>query len=281
MIHQHLVVHGMDTISYLPCNGIVRSVIKESDQFNKADAIKEYETISKKYDSYCKANDLAAAQLLLSAVDEALHLQITRFNSPTGSEGFITYWFAYLGALNNNNYDKRQILETALRAIVVTKYEQQNLELMADDVKKICDDLGELGAYNHANSVRFLESFAAAGDSNDPHMLTFRLAITQKLNAVKDAVEHIRSMSEAAQKSYVDKKELDYAKLLEFILEEYLKLKHNGHWGPANNPIDSKAPSLNVAATAEAKPAAKPDMTVVAMHALKAPLRKLKVTATL
>ena len=45
--------HGLDTVTYIVVNGVVRSVITESDQFTAAEARQAYSQLSLKRDSYC------------------------------------------------------------------------------------------------------------------------------------------------------------------------------------------------------------------------------------
>lgn len=236
--------HGLDTVTYIVINGVVRSVINESDKFTAAEAKQEYTSLSQKRDSYCQANDLAAAKLFLNAVDTTLWKDVTMFHCASGAAGFIPYWLSYLSSTNDANYDKRQKLESELRAIKVTNYPQQNLSDMIEDVKLKCDLLTDIGGYDHQNSVAFMENFAEAGDSIDVHMLSFRTTLIGKVKTTD---------------------------LLEYVRKEYKTLFDNGKWAPAKNLIDSKAPSINVASTESAKP--KPDMTAVALHALKALMR--------
>ena len=143
LLHEFFKQHGMDTISYLVVDGAVRSVVDEIDQFEETAALAAYDTVSAKYDSYCKANDLAAAKLFLNAMDSDMHETVTTFYSPTGSAGFVPYWFAYVDSINGYNLDRKAKLEEDLKAIVVTNYAQQNLELMVNGVKDICDDLAD------------------------------------------------------------------------------------------------------------------------------------------
>lgn len=170
---------------------------------------------------------------------------MTRFLCPSGAAWFIPYWLTYLASTNDSNYDKGQNLEQKLRDIKVTNYEQQDLSKMIDDVKKKCDASADIGAYNHQNSFSFMENIVKAGDSNNVHMLGFQDKLLGKIETLKQAVEKIRKLSEADQTAYMEKEQLTFVDLQQYVLHEYKTLSDNGNWGPAKNPIDSKSLSLN------------------------------------
>lgn len=170
-------------------------MINESDQFTAAEAKQEYALLSQKRDSYCQANDLAAAKLFLNALDTTLWKDVTMFHCASGAAGFIPYWLSYLSSTNDADYDKRRKLELELRDIKVTNYSQQNLSEMVEDVKLKCDLLTDIGGYDHQNSVAFMENFVEAGDSKDVHMLGFRSKLLSKIETLKDEVEKISQRS--------------------------------------------------------------------------------------
>ena len=244
-LHCRFVMHGLDSITYLPdAKKVMRSVINESETFTKDEARKGYDNIKSTYDLYCENNDLDAATYLLNSLDPSLRREVTLFRDE--SDGFIVLWYELLSCLYSVNMEQTRAIENKIKATVVSQYPQQNLGKMIEDLLTLCHQLDDMDAYSHQLTYHMLKNLSYAGggvDPLDPNTEDFRRPIGILKDQMDDAIQDTRTMSPSDADSHMKKNNLHFTQVLEKVKSKYTRLLQNGQWAPANSPLDTRTPA--------------------------------------
>ena len=177
----HMKLHGMDTITYLPDPGDstkMCSVVTHYTRF-KLDDVK---AVSKafyenEFDVYDKANDKAAQLLLANSISASLYLEVE--NNVLPDDTFAIMWMKVLQLIHRNTHQFFTEIENQIKACdPVTDSvcnPGQQMDKWSEHIRRLVLVLYNSGQYDHKlTETIIVHAMTAGGDGNEDWLSELR-----------------------------------------------------------------------------------------------------------
>lgn len=238
-VMDHLVTHGMDTITYLPdphdATSMV-SVITEHAKFTTEVADTCEAPQMKKYDEYDHENVRDAKKFLINSLDEHLEKQI--YENCKDEDSFICYWMNLMLLIRPVSIDQYDKIKERLKSRRVETYAGENIEELVSDFLSDWKELDGAGMYDHNLTHSMLKSIMEGGGNINEDFRSDLRVIKKKLNA---KLLEIRHKDYKAQNEAMSKAKLDVQTILTEAKRIYREVKEDGGWPAASLVKDSRA----------------------------------------
>jgi hypothetical protein len=236
-ISDHLVRHGMDTITYLtdPTDSTkVVSILGEHDQFTLKEAkdIEEKDQ-SSSYDQYDESNIRDSKTFLLNSLDETVLTQM--YENCDDTETFIVHWMNLMlivGSISIERFDK---IKDSIKKRKMQDYSGEDVEAISTDYMSGWKNLHGARMYDHSLTLTMLKTIMQSGNEDFRYGLR---SLKEKLNKKLLEIRHLSY--DDSHKSMIQA-ELDVQSVLKQCKQEYRILLDDGKWPAAAHARDSKA----------------------------------------
>ena len=239
-IFDHLVTHGMDTISYLPdpANPTkMESVVEKPNMFSKAYVVSELPYFTPLWDSYDKENDECATKFFLASLSEEMLRKVRDALATTTKPTFLLTWMTFVEKIRVISVGRVDGLQKLVEARTPFQYPGQNLETMAADNIRDINDLEQAGWYNLSTGNTMVRNFTSA-NSECPSFAWFAQAFLAKY---EDHVTMCFHMNKNDCKQYMKDQGFDYETICTTFADYYRKANQDGRWLPSKTPRDSRS----------------------------------------
>ena len=251
-VWDHLVKHGLDTISYLPDprnnSQVLCAVTKHAQMtgdMRKTEALAQY-TLNR-FDTWDKKHDSEAKSFLLASMTEDLKKDFKPFYDKE-TDTFALVWLKlihYLVSSTSRTFDK---LKDDVRNIKPQQYAGQNIEKMSADYIQKSEELVNAGYFDPSLILNMVDGFLCA--SKDAKG-TFH----HNMNDLRRKVEKLQQatlfMSRQDQMDEYARERLSYKDVCFAAVKEYKTLCDDNMWEPKKLPKDRQAPATGAANLAE------------------------------
>ena len=233
----HLVRHGMDTITYLtdPTDSTkVVSIVSEHAQFTLKEAKNTEKTDQQsQYDEYDKANIRDAKTFFLNSLDEGVLTQM--YENCDAEETFIAHWMNLMMIVGSISVERFDMIKDSIKKRKIQNYSGEDVEAIATDYSSEWKRLHGARMYDHGLTLNMLKTIMESGNEDFRYGLR---SLKEKLNKKLLDIRHL-SYDEAHKKMVEE--ELDVQSVLKRCKQEYRILLDDGKWPAASHARDSKA----------------------------------------
>ena len=207
-VNKHLVTYGLDTIAYLPDpsnNNKVANVVIDYPLFvgNLINSLKLAKDTQAKYDEMDNFNFGAATAFLTKSLEDKFSRRLDLHVEPEDS--FATTWLRLMKLITSvgpRHYDR---LKERVRTCNPTKYEHENITLMAEDIGISIGELESANQYEPALTQSMLSSIN--NTCSDKGLFSFELMSV--LKRVSSEVLVCNHMSKFDANEHMATKDLD------------------------------------------------------------------------
>jgi transposase InsO family protein len=247
-ILDHMIQHGMDTITYLgdPQEpGKMVSVVTDHSKFN-FDSIELLELAQKNnYDKYDKSNVRDAKKFLLSSVNPEMKKQI--HENCTDEDSFIVYWMNLMLLVRPMSSRQFESIVRRIEGRNIKDYPGENVISMASDYLSDFTELHQAGMYEHKLTYTMLSQMMEGGGSNNEDYRSSLRTVKDKINST---LLEIRHKNYKEKNLIMTKAKLDVPAILKRVKQKYREVKEDNKWPAAAHAKDSKGMKPNYGATA-------------------------------
>ena len=243
-IFDHLVKHGLDTISFIynpRDDTTVINVVKHHAQLtgDLERSLEICEDISQKYDQWDHKNNNDAKDFLLNSLSENLLSEFKTFHSKDENT-FAALWLKLIHHLiisNSKNFDN---IKGLIRNVRPSHYPGQNIKLMSAFYIEKANELTNAGYFDNALILNMVDGFLCASSDKKG---TFHY----KMNQLYSEVEKVQSTTIFLNKTEQDlaytKAKVTYKQVCAAAVKEYNALNDIGLWEPSKLPKDKQTPA--------------------------------------
>ena len=253
-IWDHLVQHGLDTVSYLqdPRNtSDVLSVVTHHSQFTPDLAVAERSSLlfKSRFDIWDKKHDNEAKRFLTNSLSESVRKDFNPFQNELDT--FAMDWLRFVHWLVTKNAGTYDRIKSDIRTQTPQLFEGQNIEALSKVYINRAEELLQAGHYEHSLTLNMIEGFLLAekDQSNSFH---------HAMNTLRDKVQHLVQLTTFMSKEQQEQKfaieKCSYKDVCVKAVSVYKDLIDRRLWEPAKLPTDRATyrPSTNVAQIAAA-----------------------------
>jgi hypothetical protein len=236
-VMDHLVRHGMDTITYLtdPTDPKeVVSVVSTHAQFTLKEA-KDAESTDQfgLYDEYDNSNIVDVKSFLLNSLDEGILTQM--YENCDEDETFIVNWINLMMIVGSTSVERFEMIKDSIKKHKIQDYSGEDVEAIAMDFSREYKHLHEAKMYDQALTLTMVKTISEAGNEDFCYELR---PVKERLK--KKLLEYRHLSYDEAHKKMVEH-ELDVQSVLKICKQEYRILLDDGKWPAAMHAKDSKA----------------------------------------
>ena len=245
-VFDHLVTHGLDTISYLPDPANpkqMQSVVEKPNMFSKAYVLSQLPVYTRLWDSYDQENDECATKFLLASLNDEMLRKVRDALATTMKPSFLLTWMTFVEKIRVISVGRVDGLQKLVEGRTPFQYPGQNLETMAADNIRDINDLEQAGWYNLSTGNTMVRNFASA-NSECPSFAWFAQAF---LAMYEDHVTKCFHMNKNECKAYMDNEGYGYEEICTIFADYYRKANQDGRWLPSKTPRDSRSAPRNFA----------------------------------
>ena len=249
---ERLVQEGMDTISYVPDpmypKSKMISCVSDHTRLTLDTVVEAMKDQVKLYDSYDKANDKHAVQLLLNSLDEEVKKEVRTYHEATDT--FPVLWMRVMKCgILTPSIDYFDNIKKQLKLRKATDYPGQNLANLCAAYQDDASKLETGGQYEHKLTKDMLDCFIRACTvhstaEDSPSLLAFRNKLLKLHTDIDGELVDLNYLTCDKASDHMRKQGLHYKKILEDVASSYRNLESLGQWPAArSNPDSKKAPA--------------------------------------
>ena len=256
-VFDHLVTHGLDTISYLPDPAnptVMQSVAEKPNMFSKTYVTTKLPVYTALWDSFDRENDECATKFFLASLNDEMLRKVRDALATTTKPTFILTWMTFVEKIRVISVGRVDGLQKLVEARMPSQYPGQNLETMAAENIRDIIDLEQAGWYNLSTGNTMVRNFTSA-NSECPAFSWFAQAFLATYEA---AVTHCFHMNKNDCKSYMDANGFGYEEICTVFADYYRKANQDGRWLPTKTVRESRGVPRNFANQAKLQQNAPP-----------------------
>ena len=245
-VFDHLVTHGLDTITYLPDpanHKEMQSVAEKPNMFSKAYVLTQLPVYTRLWDSFDKENDECATKFFLASLNDDMLRKVRDALATTNKPTFLLTWMTFVEKIRVISVGRVDGLQKLVESRTPFQYPGQNLETMAAENIRDINDLEQAGWYNLSTGNTMVRHFASA-NSECPSFAWFAQAF---LAMYEEHVTKCFHMNKNDCKAYMDAQGYGYEEICNVFADYYRKANQDGRWLPSKTPRDSRAAPRNFA----------------------------------
>ena len=240
-IWDHLIEHGLETISYLVDphdNSIVTNVVQHHSKFGHDMEVAEAAATDFKdlFDEHDQDNDRCATKFLLNSIDPGLKNDLRI--SVNENDTFALVWLKFMHLIVSTSITRFTVIKQEIRNLKPSSYAGQNIQELSRDIIEKATELDCAGYFDHTLSLAMVENFLSA-DGDTTGSFAFEMNLLRR--SVDEAIKLTTFMPPAARDKHMLSKKLSFRQICEKASSEYRTLVDDNRWPPAKLPKDSRA----------------------------------------
>jgi hypothetical protein len=243
-LHALLVERGLDTVTYLPdlsthddpsvCSDMI-NIVDEFTRFSsdKAKTIAVAREYASKFDSFDENNSSAAVKVLLNSLSTPIRTSLER--KVTFGASFAEYWIQFISLQVPVSFDHYDKLKEQLKQADPTKYAQENITEMVDDLKPVVEVLLSAAKFEPSLTAQMLHSINSKVTPNHQ----FNYDMNGLMSEVKLKLKQVSFLDNVSANREMEAADLDPCTVLVRVADLHNEHVLDGNWEPANRKVDS------------------------------------------